>query len=163
MESSSDLVLTFVVVLDHVHKRSIFCTPMSLTGPNYLTYTCISWPRYDRWCTGGHWIQMNYFSRCQGNLSPEKIEWSFQKLTRTSLRNVSYKYFHQQNLYKIKTSKNPDPCYGCVLVTVFIGCVNRGCIGGACLSSIGDLPCVRPSDGVYDCMSWASAVRGFGW
>lgn len=43
-----------------------------LTGPNYLTYTCISWPRYDRWCTGGHWIQMNYFSRCQGNLSLEK-------------------------------------------------------------------------------------------
>lgn len=84
---------------------------------------------------------------------PKKIKWSFQKLTRTSLRNVSYKYFHQRNLYKIKTSKNPDPCYGCVLVTVFIGCVNRGCIGGACLSSIGDLPCVRPSDGVYGCMS----------
>lgn len=46
----------------------------------------------------------------------KKIKWSFQKLTRTSLRNVSYKYFHQRNLYKIKTSKNPDLCYGCVQV-----------------------------------------------
>lgn len=31
---------------------------------------------------------------------PKKIKWSFQKLTRTSLRNVSYKYFHQQNYFK---------------------------------------------------------------
>lgn len=116
MESSSDLVLTFVVVLDHVHKRSIFCTPMSLTGPNYLTYTCISWPRYDRWCTGGHWIQMNYFSRCQGNLSLEKNKMVILKTDSYQSAKCLLQIFHQRNLYKIKTSKNPDLCYGCVQV-----------------------------------------------
>lgn len=66
-------------------------------------------------------------------------------------------------MYKIKILKNLDLCYGCVLVIVFIGCVNRGCIGGVCLLLIGDLFCVRLFDGVYGWMFWVLVVRGFGW
>lgn len=69
LEFSQDLGVVYGVVLDHWHKRTIYCTPISLAASTYVTYTWWLWPRCDRWPTGGQWVQVTYFSRCQWNLS----------------------------------------------------------------------------------------------